>query len=113
MGSLAEVKELENKLRLAELGPDPQFFADHIADGALLDGQRLKDKVIAAHQPGKDPKFTKVEMSGYEYSDHGDAVVVKCTGAFEGPQWSGTLHFMRVWLRRSGRWQIIAGTTHS
>ncbi|MBV9018738.1 MAG: nuclear transport factor 2 family protein, partial [Alphaproteobacteria bacterium] len=61
-------------------------------------------------QPGAGPKFTRVEMSDFEIVDHGTAAVVTCMGRYEGPQWSGTLKFMRVWLKRDGRWQIIAGT---
>jgi hypothetical protein len=109
--SIEEIKKLEQRLIEAELGPDPEFFEQVLADDALLDGQRMKSKVVEAHRPGKGPKFTKVEMSDFEYVDHGTAVVVLCKGSYEGPQWSGSLKFMRVWHKRDGRWQIIAGTT--
>ena len=110
MSVVAEIRELEERLRQAELGPDPRFFEEHLADDALLDGQRAKEKVVAAHQPGAGPKFRRVEMSGFEIIDHGIAAVVTCTGTYEGPQGTVTLNFMRVWLRRAGRWRIIAGT---
>jgi hypothetical protein len=42
--------------------------------------------------------------------DHGNAAVVTCTGHFKGPQFTGTLKFMRVWLKKEGRWQIVAGS---
>ena len=32
-----------------------------------------KEKVVAAHQPGAGPKFSRVEMSGFEIIDHGIA----------------------------------------
>ena len=35
----------------------------------------------------------------------------KCEGVYEGPQFSGVLKFMRVWLKKGGRWRIIAGAT--
>jgi translation initiation factor 6 (eIF-6) len=40
----------------------------------------------------------------------GTAAVVTCKGKFEGPQFSGTLKFMRVWLKKRDRWRIIAGS---
>jgi hypothetical protein len=110
VNSVEEIKELEDRLRQAELGPDPEFFAQVLADDAVLDGQRAKSKVIEAHRPGKGPKFAQVEMSDFQFADHGTAVVVTCSGTYAGPQWSGTLKFMRVWFKKDGRWQIIAGS---
>jgi Domain of unknown function (DUF4440) len=110
MSTVDEITALEERLRQAELGPDPAFFEEILADDLLIDGQRAKAKIVAAHQPGAGPKFTRVEMSDFEIVDHGTAAVVTCTGRYESPQWSGTLKFMRVWLKRDGRWQIIAGS---
>ena len=42
--------------------------------------------------------------------DHGAAAVVTCQGTYEGPQISITLKFMRVWLKKYDRWQIVAGS---
>jgi hypothetical protein len=113
MTAVEEIKKLEELLRQAELGPDPQFFADVLADDAVLDGVHAKAKVVEAHRPGKGPKFAKVEMSDFAFVDHGNAVVVTCKGTYEGPQWSGALKFMRVWLKKGSRWQIVAGSTGS
>jgi hypothetical protein len=111
MSSVEEVKAIEKQMIQAELGPDPQFFESILADEALLDGQKMKTKVVAAHQPGKGPKFTNVEMDHYEFIDHGSAVVVTCHGHYTGPQWSGSLKFMRVWVKKESGWQVVAGTT--
>jgi len=110
-----EIAALEERLRLAELGPDPKFFEEALADDAVLvsqDGQPslAKSKVVEAHQPGKGPKFNRVEISDMKIVEHGIAAVVTCRGTFEGPQFSGTLKFMRVWLKKRDRWQIIAGS---
>jgi len=112
MSNIDEIRRMEEGLRQAELGPDPAFFEKVLDDDALLDGKKLKSMVVEAHRPGsKAPKFTKVEMSGFEFTDHGGAVVVTCKGDYQGPQWSGTLHFMRVWLKKDGQWKIVAGST--
>jgi hypothetical protein len=115
MGTRSEIEELEERLRQAELGPDPAFFQEALADDAVLVGQdgqasMQKAKVVQAHQPGSGPKFTRVEMSDMKIVEHDGAAVVTCRGTFEGPKGSTTLKFMRVWLKRENRWQIIAGS---
>ena len=40
--------------------------------------------------------------------DHGPAAVVTCRGTYEGPHSRVTLRFMRVWLKKDNRWQIVA-----
>jgi hypothetical protein len=107
----SEIVSLEERLRLAELGPDPKFFEEVLADGVVLlqDGQTFpKAKVVQAHQPGAGPKFTRVEMSDMNIIDHDVAAVVTCRGTFEGPSSTTTLKFTRVWLKTRDRWQIIA-----
>lgn len=76
------------------------------------DGQPAfaKSQVVDAHQPGKGPKFTRVEMSDMKIVDHGTAAVVTCQGIYEGPRGTATLKFMPVWLKKSYRWQIVAGS---
>ncbi len=113
MSTPQEIAALEEQLRQAELGPDPGFFERILADDAILDGRRLKSRVVEAHRPGSAAKFTRVEMTDMQIIDYGDAAVVTCKGTYEGPHGTFTLSFMRVWLKRGGRWQIIAGTTAS
>jgi len=71
-----------------------------------------KRKVVEAHRPGRGPKFTSVELRRVQVTEHGDAVVVTCIGHFKGPQFTGALKFMRVWLKKADRWQIVAGSIH-
>ena len=111
----AEIAELEERLRLAELGPDPQFFEEVLADDAVIasqDGQSsfAKPQIVEAHRPGKGPKFTRVEMSDMKIIDHGTAAVVTCRGIYETPQSAFTLKFMRVWLKKGNSWKIIAAS---
>src|ERR1041384_1887546 len=108
MSTRSEILELEEQLRQAGLGPDPQFFEEHLADAVVFAGQgdrqtMNKAYVVKAHQPGPDPIFTRVEMTDMQVVEHGDAAVVTCNGIYEGPSGSFTLTFMRVWLKRGGR----------
>ena len=110
-----EIAALEERLRLAELGPDPKFFEEVLADEAMLvseDGQpfQAKSRVVDAHQPGKGPKFRRVEMTDVNIVEHGSAAVVTCRGTYETSESTITLKFMRVWLKTADRWQIIAGS---
>jgi Domain of unknown function (DUF4440) len=111
----SEITALEEALRLAELGPDPTFFEERLADDVVLVSQDgpssvTKSQIVEAHRPGKGPKFTRVEMSDTKIIDHGTAAVVTCRGVYEGPTMSAALRFMRVWLRKNNRWQIIAAS---
>jgi hypothetical protein len=112
-----EIEVLEERLRQAELGPDPETFEDLLADSVVLVDQGgtpalAKRKVVEAHRAGQGPKFTAVEISDLRIVEHGTVAVVTCTGNFTGPQFSGALKFMRVWQRKNGRWQIVAGSIH-
>jgi len=113
MSTREEIMYLEERLRQAELGPDTAFFEEHLADDVVLDGMQLKTRVVEAHRPGSGngQKFTKVDMKYGTFVEHGPTVVLTCEGHYEGPQFTGTIKFMRVWLKRDGRWQIIAGST--
>jgi hypothetical protein len=111
----SEITALEEQLRQAELGPDPKVFEELLADDVVLssqDGQPFsKARVVEAHQPGKGPKFTRVDVNEMVIREHGPAAaVVTCKGYYESAQWKGTLAFMRVWLKKNGRWQVIAAS---
>jgi len=110
-----EISQLEERLRQAELGPDPAVFEELLDDDVLLtgeDGRPLfaKQKVVEAHRPGRGPKFTRVDVTDVQIVEHGAAAVVTCTGTFDGPQGTFTLKFLRVWVRKDGKWRIVAGS---
>src|SRR5919197_2291129 len=113
-----EISRLEERLRQAELGPNPEVFEELLAEDAMLVDQegraaRAKRKVVEAHRPGKGAKFTAVEISDLEIGEHGNATVVTCTGRFIVEPFSGAVNFIRVWLKKDGRWQIVAGSIAS
>ena len=113
-----EIAALEERLRQAELGPHPEFFQQALADDVVLvsqDGQAgfAKAQVVEAHRPGKEPRFTRVEVSDSEIVDHGNAAVATSRWTYESTQGRFTLKFMRVWLKKDDSWQIIAGSISS
>jgi ketosteroid isomerase-like protein len=110
-----EISALEEQLRLAELAPDPTFFESVLADDAVIisengEPSQAKSHIVEAHRPGKGPKFAEVKINHLKIVDHGIAAVVTCQGHFEGSEKSITLRFMRVWLKKNDRWQIVAGS---
>ena len=110
-----EITAMEECLRQAELGRNPEFFEKALADNAVLvsqDGQAgfSKAQVVEAHRPGKGTKFTSVEVSDSGIVDHGNAAVVTSRWTYENAQGRFTLKFMRVWLKKAHGWQIIAGS---
>ncbi len=85
MSTRAEIEALEERLRRAELGPDPAFFEEALADDVVLVDEQgrpalAKSKVVEAHRPGGPAKFTRVEMRDLQIVDHGSASVVTCQG---------------------------------
>lgn len=110
------ILELEEKLKQAELGPDPSFFQQYLDDNMTLlwNGEvcRPKNHIVEAHKPEKGNKFTKVEMTDMEVVDHGDSAVVTCKGRYEGANGVHEIKFMRVWSRKPEGWRIIAGINY-
>src|SRR6266404_1709183 len=112
MGSVkSEIARLEKQLRLAELGPDPKFFEEALDDKVLIVSEGgepflAKRKVVGAHQPGKAPKFSNVQMSDIKIMDHGTAAVVTCRGTYKTDRGSISLKFMRVWVKKKRGWKI-------
>jgi hypothetical protein len=109
-----EITQLEERLRQAELTPDPGVFEELLDDHVVLAGEDgrprfAKQKVVDAHRPGAEPKFTRVDITDMQIVDHGVSAVVTCTGTFEGPRGTFTLKFLRVWLKKEGKWRIVAG----
>jgi hypothetical protein len=110
-----EITHLEERLREAELGPDPAVFEELLDDNVVLTDEEgrpffAKRKVVEAHRPGRGPKFTRVDVANVQIVDHGVAAVVTCTGTFEGPQGTFSLNFLRVWVRKDGKWRVVAGS---
>lgn len=109
-----EIQALEDLLVQAELGPDPGFFQTYLDAQAIMvnegNAAMMKDKVVAAHQPGAGPKFTRVEMFDMQIIDHGTAAVVVCNGEYEMPGKIHKLKFTRTWVKKPEGWRIVSGT---
>jgi hypothetical protein len=110
----SEIREVEERLRKAELGPDPEVFDRLLDDDMVLvsEGQIMRPKayIVEAHTPGKAQKIDRVDVRDMEIVDHGNVAVVSCTGDFHGPKGRFVFKFMRVWAKKADGWRIIAGS---
>jgi hypothetical protein len=108
-----QIREVEERLRQAELGPDPGVFEALLDEHMVLavDGQMSMPKkfIVEKHTPGSAQKFDRVELRDMEVIDHGMTAVATCTGDFEGPNGRFVFKFMRVWAKKDDGWKIVAG----
>ena len=110
-----EIAELEDRLRLAELGPDPTFFENTLSDDVVLTQNGnltlTKQQVVDGHQPRGGPKFIDVQTRDLRVADHGDTAIATCEGLFTTPDRKTlSLKILRVWHKRADCWQIIAAS---
>ena len=84
-----------------------RLYADEFtttnASGQVLD----KAAVIAARVSGR------IRSESYEFDDisiqiYGDIAIAKTSERIEGTPVSGRFHHLRVFIRRDGRWQMLA-----
>jgi hypothetical protein len=109
----AEIAELEEKLRQADITSDPAVIDQLFADDAAITGRDgkmfTKQDVIKAHQPAGRQRVTRIDVSDLEIRDHGASAVVTGRIDLVDPGFPAALRFTRVWMKRGGRWQILAG----
>jgi hypothetical protein len=110
MATTEEIRALEERLRLAELGPDASTFEELLDDDVVIDGERAKPRVVEAHRPTGTAKFTRVGVRDQRIVDHGVAAVVTCTFDYEGPKFTGALGFVRVWVKKPQGWRVVAAS---
>jgi len=113
MDSKAEIAELEERLRQADIKADPAVIEEVFADGAAITGRDgrmfTKQDVINTHEPAGRQRVTCIDVSDVEIRDHGSFAVVTGRMDLVDPAFPAALRFTRVWMKRGGRWQIVAG----
>ncbi len=111
MGSKAEIAELEERLRQADINADPAVIDEVFADGAVITGRDgrmfTKQDVINAHRPAGRQRVTRIDVSDVEIRDHGSFAVITGRMNLVDPGFPAALRFTRVWMKRGGRWQIV------
>jgi ketosteroid isomerase-like protein len=115
----AEIFELEECLRQADLAPDPAFFQKYFDDGLVLmaDGDICshspKAYIVDRHKPGRALQFDRVEIADLKIMEQGSTVVVTGFSSYQGPSGNFSINFMRIWVKKPEGWKVVAGAiTH-
>lgn len=110
----SEIRELEQKVKQADVVNDPDLLDELLIDGFFFTAQDgtlyTKEQVLQAHRPAGARKFERVEMSDLHIHDYGDAAVVTVRGDYATKSMRFALLFTRFWLKRDGKWRIIGGS---
>jgi uncharacterized protein (TIGR02246 family) len=112
-----EIRALEAKLNdaivRADLGFFVRVFAEDFTHTNHTGAFRTKAQWLANHKPGAASPYDSFETEDLSVRFYGETAVV--TGRStprgkdsKGQPITGRFRFTRVWVRRDGRWQVVA-----
>ncbi len=112
-----EVRDVEERLRLAMLTNDIAALADFIHDDLVLSGPDgaivRKQDDLAAHA-ARRLRLTRLDLqdTSIDVDDPVARVTVRAVlvGTFDGNVCDGSYRYARTWRKEDGRWQVIAGS---
>lgn len=110
------ILEHEERLRKAQLVSDIAALDELIADELQFvfydGGVYTKQMDLDSHKDGVF-KFKSIEFSEQRVNVFGDVAVVttnaKLIGTSAAGEFESEMRYLRTWMKRDGRWQIIAG----
>jgi ketosteroid isomerase-like protein len=111
-----ELVKMENEWARAWQLPDPAALENLVADDFTLIGSSSKGEVVNKRQY-IDSTLKLVRGDGYSFERmnvriYGDTAVINAQfqqrATFAGRDWSGEFLLTDVWVKRNGRWQVVA-----
>lgn len=110
----AEIRELEEQVKQADVITDPDLLDRLLIDGFTFTSQDgtiyTKAQVVQAHTPAGVRKFESFETSDLEIRAFDSGAVVTVRADFATPRMRLALLFTRFWLKIDGRWRIVGGS---
>lgn len=111
-----EVREAEEKLRLAMLANDVEALRGLLHDELTFTGPDgdivYKDDDLDAHSK-KRLKLSGLVLEGLEVKVAGPvahtSVKAQLTGTYDGEKIDGPHKYTRSWKKQDGRWQVFTG----
>jgi ketosteroid isomerase-like protein len=110
-----QILALDQQLNTAAVKGDLKFFANVMSDdyvGIAPDGMILRKPLIAAHYQAGLLHYDSVVRSEVEVHLHDNCAILTEVSAVKGrdgdTDLNGTYRITRVFLERSGDWQVIA-----
>jgi ketosteroid isomerase-like protein len=111
-----ELVKLENEWARAWQLPDPGALESILGDDFTLTSSRSKGEITNKRQY-IDSTLKLVRGDGFSFEKlnvriYGDTAVINAqfqqTATFAGRDWSGDFLITDVWVKRGGRWQVVA-----
>lgn len=113
MGSIEEVRQLEERLLEGDADPAPDtssVFDELLADDVLFvqshGNSTGKAGVLQGHRPPRKRTFAKVENVEVDIRDLGSTVAVSSRTNYVIENRSFSLRALRVWKRVGGSWKV-------
>ncbi len=108
-----QINHLEEQGKEASLKNDASWFEKNLADDFVgVSGTGMvtdKSSAIAMRKSG-DLKYEAIDYSDAKVRVYGNTALVSGTaavkGALKGQDFSGTYHYVRVWVKQGGQWKI-------
>ena len=109
------VMQMEEELRVAISKGDAKAYGRIVGDDYVFTNQdaviRTKAQMVAAYDSGK-LKYESVKFDEIKVHSYGDTAVVTgrstAKGQDNGKEFSGQYRYTRVYVKRQGRWQLVA-----
>lgn len=109
-----EILDLEERLKQADIVSDPEFLDEVLIDGFYFTGPGAaiytKEQILQAHRPAGAKKFSRFETSDIRIQDFGDTAIVTLRLDMTVQDHAYAFRYTRVWLKRDGRWRIVAAS---
>jgi ketosteroid isomerase-like protein len=111
-----ELVKMENEWARAWQLPDPAALENIVGDDFTLTSARSKGEVANKRQY-IDSTLRLVRGDGYSFEKmnvrvYGEIAVINAhfqqNATFAGQDWSGDFLLTDVWVKRDGRWQVVA-----
>jgi ketosteroid isomerase-like protein len=111
-----ELVKMENELARAWQLPDPGALESIVGDDFTLTSSSSKGEITNKRQY-IDSTLKLVRGEGYSFEKlnvriYGDTAVINAqfqqNATFAGRDWSGEFLITDVWVKRNGRWQVVA-----
>ena len=112
-----EIRALEAELNDAIVRADLEFFGRVFADDFTHTNHagafRTKAQWLANHKPGAKSPYDRFDSEDLAVRIYGETAVVTGRSTPQGKDSkgraiTGRFRFTRVWVRRDGRWQVVA-----
>ena len=109
------VMQMEEELRVAISKGDAKAYGRIVGDDYVFTNQdaviRNKAQMVSAYESGSI-KYESVKLDDLKVHAYGDTAVVTgrstVKGTDNGKDISGQFRYTRVYVKRQGRWQIVA-----